>query len=73
MWVKDYVDRILGIPDFSAHSEGCSATFLSQRVLGDCVVCLQLFCCHLLIPFDYGVLAHPQEKKEAAPGSGSFC
>ena len=48
-------------------------TFLSQRVLGDCFICLQLFCCHFLIPFDYGVLAHPQAKKEAATGSGSFC
>ena len=73
MWVKDYVDIILGIPYFSAHSNGCSPTFLSQSVLGDCVVCLPLFCCHLLIPFDYGVLAHPPEKKEEAAGSGSFC
>ena len=54
----------LGIPDFSAHSNCCSLTFRSQSVLGDCVVCLQLFCCHLLVPFDYGVLAHPQEKRK---------
>ena len=64
MWVKDYVDSILGIPDFSAHSNGCSPTFLSQSVLSDCVVCLQLFCCHLLIPLIMVFLLIHQRKRK---------
>ena len=63
MWVKDYVDSILGIPNFSAHSNGCSPTFLSQSVLGDCVVCLQPFCCHPVSYLLIMVFLHIRQRK----------